>query len=91
MRWDNHPAGAAYTGIFNAPAMVHALEILPSQRRKGVGVIAMRHATIWVHAQNAAYISVIRTKKNKATNALYTSLQMHLVGGYQYPIKEDIT
>ena len=71
--------------------MVLALEILPSQRHKGVGAIAIHNAAIWAHAQNAADISVIRTKKNKAANALYTSLKMHLVEGYHYRIKEDIT
>lgn len=91
MRWDNHPAGAAYIGIYNGIAMVHALEILPSQRRKGVGTIAMRHAAIWARAQNASYISVICTKENKAAIALYTSLKMHLVGGYHYRIKEEST
>lgn len=89
MRWDGHPAGTAYIGIHNGIAMVHALEILPSQRRKGVGAIAMRHAAIWAISKNAPYISVICTKENKAANALYASLKMRLVGGYHYRIKEE--
>ena len=71
--------------------MLLALEILPSQRHKGVGAIAIHNAAIWAHAQKVADISVIRTKKNKAANALYASLNTHLVGGYHYRIKEDIT
>ena len=82
IRWENHPAGTAYIGIYNGIAMVHALKILPSQRRKGVGAIAMRHAAIWALAQNAPYISVICAKENKAADVLYTSLKMHPVGGY---------
>ena len=91
MRWENHLAGTAYIGIYNSIAMVHALKILPSQRREGVGATAMRHAAIWALAQNAPYISVVCTKENKAANALYTSLKMHLVGGYHYRIKEEGT
>ena len=71
--------------------MVHALEILPQQRRKGVGALAMRHAAIWALSQTAAHMSVIYTKENKAANALYASLKMRLVGGYHYRIKEDST
>ena len=91
MRCDNHPAEAAYIDIYNGIAMVHAQEILPSQRHKGVGAIAIRHAAIWARAQNAPYISVIFGKENKAANALYTSLKLHPVGGYHYPIKEEST
>ena len=71
--------------------MVRALKILPSQRRKSVGAIAMRNAAMWALAQNTPYISVICTKENKAANALYTSLKMLLVGGYYYRIKEERT
>ena len=91
MRWNNHTAGTAYIGIHNEIAMVHALEILPSQRLKGVGAIAMRNAAMWALAQNTPYISFICTKENKATNALYTSLRMLLVGGCYYRIKEERT
>ncbi len=89
MRCESHPAGAAYIGIYNGIAMVHALEILPSQRRKGVGAIALRQAAIWAIAQNAPFISGICTKENKAANALYASLKMRLMGGYNYRIKEE--
>ena len=91
MRWDNHPAGTAYIGVHKGVGMVHALEILPQQRRKGVGALAMRHAAIWALSQTASHMSVICTKENKAANALYASLKMRLVGGYHYRIKEDST
>ena len=91
MRWDNHPAGTAYIGVYKGVGMVHALEILPQQRRKGVGALAMRHAAIWALSQTASHMSVICTKENKAANALYASLKMRLVGGYHYRIKEDST
>ena len=88
-RWDNHPAGTEYVEIHDVIAMVHALEILSSQQRKGVGAIGARHAAIWALAQNAHSRSVICANKNKTANALYTSLRMRLVGGYHYRIREE--
>tara|TARA_B100000575_G_C22652312_1_gene400237 strand:- start:147 stop:380 length:234 start_codon:yes stop_codon:yes gene_type:complete len=70
-------------------AMVHALEILSSQQRKGVDAISVRNAAIWALAQNAHSRSVICVNKNKAANALYTSLRMRLVGGYHYRMREE--
>ena len=46
MLWDSHTAGTAYIGIHNEIAMLHALQILPSQRRKCVGAIAIRNAAM---------------------------------------------
>jgi GNAT superfamily N-acetyltransferase len=89
IRWDNHPAGSAFVAVSNKIAMVHALEILAHQRRKGVGVWAMRQAALWAQEQGAHWISAICTKENTGANALYSSLDMQLVGGYHYRIKKD--
>ncbi len=89
MRWDNHPAGSAFVAMSNNIAMVHALEVLPYQRRKGVGKWAMRQAAIWAQEQGAHSISAICTKENTGANALYSSLNMRRVGGYHYRIKKD--
>jgi GNAT superfamily N-acetyltransferase len=89
MRWDNHPAGSAFVAISNNIAMVHALEILPHQRRKGIGIWAMRQAALWAQKQGAHSISSICTKENTGANALYSSLNMRIVGRYHYRIKKD--
>ena len=88
MRWENHPAGTTFVGLSNGIAMVHALEILPHQRRKGVGNWAMRQAAFWARKQGAHSISVICKKENAGANALYSSLDMQLVGGYHYRIEK---
>ncbi len=87
-RWDDHPAGTAYVAIHENIAMVHALEILPHQRKKGVGTWFMRQAAFWAKDQGATHLSVICTQHNIRANALYTSLGMELVGQYHYRLKK---
>lgn len=87
-RWNDKPAGTAYVAIDQDVAMLHALEVLPSQRRQGVAGRMMRAAAIWAEAQGAAYISLIVTRANSGANALYASLGMRLVGQYHYRIQE---
>lgn len=87
-RWDDHPAGTAFVGIDNDIAMLHALEILPHQRKKGVAKWLMRHAAFWAKDNGATHISVVCTQRNEGANALYASLGMELVGQYHYRIKK---
>ena len=90
LRWENHPAGTAFIGIYNNIAMIHALEILPKQRPKGLATLAIYQAAIWAKSFGAHTISVICTRENLGANALYASLHMQLMGGYHYRIKKEI-
>ncbi|MCG7623934.1 GNAT family N-acetyltransferase [Epibacterium sp. Ofav1-8] len=86
-RWDDKPAATAYVGCHDRTAMLHALEVLPHQRRKGVGVWMMRQAAYWAADQGAEELVVICTRANAGANALYASLGMREVGQYHYRIK----
>lgn len=86
-RWNDKPAGTAYVGMYGDTAMLHALEILPHQRRKGVGVWMMRQAAYWAAEQGATELAVLCTRANKGANALYGGLGMTQAGGYHYRIK----
>ncbi|TNJ47843.1 GNAT family N-acetyltransferase [Phaeobacter sp. B1627] len=86
-RWDDKPAGTAYVAIHNGVAMLHALEILPHQRRKGMGVWIMRQAARWAAAEGARELVVLCTRANTGANALYARLGMTPAGGYHYRIK----
>lgn len=86
-RWDDKPAGVAYVGLHGDIAMLHALEILPHQRRKGMGVWMMRQAAVWAEQHGAAELSVLCTRANVAANPLYSGLGMTEAGGYHYRIK----
>lgn len=84
MRHTDQPAGTGFVAIHDGIAMVHALEILPDHRRKGMGVWAMRAAAFWALDNGAETLSVICTKANAGANGLYHSLGMEIVGEYHY-------
>lgn len=83
-RHADKPAGVAYVAVHDGVAMLHALEILPHQRRKGMGQWMMRAAAHWARANDADLLSVICTRANAGANALYASLGMGRVGSYHY-------
>ncbi len=83
-RHRDKPAGVAFVAIHDGVAMVHAVEVLPHQRRQGMGHWVMRGAALWAAEQDAYTLSVICTQANTAANALYASLGMTPVGQYHY-------
>ncbi len=84
MRHRDQPGGVGFVAIHDGIAMVHALEILPHQRRQGLGQWAMRAAAFWALDNGAHTLSVICTKANEGANRLYLSLGMPVVGEYHY-------
>lgn len=86
-RHDDHPAGAAFVACDGADAMLHALEVRPALRRQGVGESLLRAAAVWAHGQGATRLSLVVTRQNTAARALYTRLQMQVVGQYHYRMK----
>lgn len=83
-RLRDKPGGVAFAAIHDGVAMVHAVEVLPHQRRGGMGKWFMRSAAFWARDAGATQIAVMCTKANTAANALYTSLGMTVVGDYHY-------
>lgn len=88
-RQNDKPAGAAFAGLHGQTCMVHAVEVLPHQRRKGVAQWIMRRAAFWAKDHGATSISVLCTKANRAANALYQGMGFDPVGSYHYRIRED--
>ena len=86
------PAGVAFAAIHDGIAMVHAVEILPHQRKQGMGSWFMRAAAFWAEQQGAQQLAVFCTRDNAGANALYSSLGMSVVGQYHYrhlPTEKD--
>lgn len=83
-RFNDKPGGTAYVAIHQGTAMLHALEILPHQRKQGLGGWMMRGAALWAAKQGAQTMSVMCTTGNSGANALYASLGMEDVGHYHY-------
>lgn len=80
-------AGCAYIGIHGRTAMVHALEVHPTQRRQNAARNMMMRAACWAKENGAETLALVVTDANDAANALYTSMGMHVVGQYHYRIK----
>ena len=83
-RVNDRASGAAYVAIHGKTAMLHALHIVPDQRRQGSAVNMMREAARWAQDHGAERFSVLVVQSNNAAIALYTSLNMQLVGHYHY-------
>ena len=84
LRQNDKPGGAAYAAIHDGVAMVHAVEIVPFQRKQGLGKWAMRGAAFWARDNGAETLSVMCTDVNEGANALYRSLGMQPVSQYHY-------
>jgi GNAT superfamily N-acetyltransferase len=93
-RWNEQPAGVAFAGVHDGVCMVHAVEVLPHQRRQGVAEWIMRATAFWGQSQGATHLSVLCVTGNVAANALYRSLGFTAAGRYhyrQFPETKDTT
>lgn len=88
-RFNDKPAGTAFMAMHQGITMLHALEILGTQRRNGLGRWAMHRAGNWTLENGGHTVSVLCTKANDAANGLYQSLGMSLIGAYHYRIKPE--
>lgn len=88
-RWDDSPGGTGFVAIHDGVAMVHALEIVRHQRRKGGAEKMMAQAAIWAEQNNASHIAVVCTQANDAANGLYRKLGMTEIGRYHYRWKPE--
>ncbi|MDF1726521.1 MAG: GNAT family N-acetyltransferase [Sulfitobacter sp.] len=83
-RWDEKPGGVAFAACHEGICMVHAVEIPPHQRRKGVAQWIMRQAAFWGQAQGATQMAVLCVEQNEGANALYRSMGFAEAGRYHY-------
>lgn len=83
-RWNEKPAGTAFAAIHDGIAMVHAVEVLPHQRRQGVAGWIMRRAAFWAEENGAETLAVLCTEENTAANQLYQRLGFRKLCGYHY-------
>ncbi len=83
-RWNEKPGGVAFAAVHDGVCMVHAVEVVPHQRRQGVAQWMMRAAAFWGQAQGAEHLSVLCVAQNTAANALYRALGFAEAGRYHY-------
>lgn len=78
------PVATAFVAVAGDVAMVHALEVLPEARRKGIASELMRTAADWAVANGASSVAVLVVRANLAAVRLYRSLGMEEAGHYNY-------
>ncbi|SFP33442.1 GNAT family N-acetyltransferase [Tranquillimonas alkanivorans] len=83
-RADDKPAGTAFVAVHRDIAMVHALEVRPTSRRRGAARHMMVQAAQWAQAQGAGTLALAVTDANEAANALYRALGMTAAARYHY-------
>lgn len=86
-RINDRAAGTTFVGLHQGVAMVHALEVHPDHRRKGLARHMMVQAAKWGAENGAHTFALVTTDANEASKGLYTSLGMSLVGRYHYRVK----
>lgn len=87
-RIEDRAAGAAFVAIHQGVALLHALEILPDWRRKGLAGWMMRQAAFWAVENGAERLALAVSKPNTNAVALYEGLGFREVAGYRYYAKE---
>ena len=90
-RMEDRPAGTAFLARHGDIAMVHALEVAPPMRRRGLARHLMTAAARWAAAREATHLAVLVTRANAPALALYRGLGMAEVAGYHYRGREEET
>ena len=85
-RANERAAGTGFVAIHNRIAMIHAIEVPPTLRRVGAANNIMRVAAHWAQNQGAQFFSLLVTDANAPANALYSKLELTIVGHYHYRI-----
>lgn len=83
-RANDRASGVTFVACHGRTAMLHSLEVSPTQRRQGSAQNIVRMAAVWAGSQGADTLCLAVTEGNVAARALYTSLGMTIVGAYHY-------
>ena len=86
-RVDDRPAGTAFVAVDDAIALVHAVEVLPAFRRRGVARVLMRAAARFAARNEADLLLLAVLASNVPAIALYDALGMQRAGRYHYRLR----
>ncbi len=89
-RHKDTPAGVAFLAADGDIAMIHALEVVPSERRSGVARRAMKAAAQWAADNGAEWLALAVTRANEGANALYRGLGMTPAATYHYRLAPEV-
>lgn len=86
-RHADRAVGAAFVAADGPVAMIHAIEILPGFRRKGMATWLIRKAAEWAQAQGATRLALAVSRRNTSARALYDRIGFAEIGGYGYWVR----
>lgn len=82
-------AGVAFCALYQHVAMLHAVEVAPAMRRRGVGQLILRGAAYWAQKHGAEHLALAVTETNTGARALYEGAGMVPVTRYHYREEHD--
>ncbi|ROT97738.1 GNAT family N-acetyltransferase [Histidinibacterium lentulum] len=85
-RAGQRPAGTAFAALSGRAAMLHALEVAPSVRRRGIGTALVAAAARWAARHGAATLLLLVEAGNTASLALCRRLGASETPAYHYRI-----
>ena len=83
-RIDDRAAGVGFCALAGDIAMLHAVEVLPAHRRRGVGALILRGAAHWAGQAGAQWMALAVTQANTGACALYDGCGMTIAARYHY-------
>lgn len=86
-RVDDRPGGTAFVAVHDDVAMMHALEVRPQARRKGLARRMVSGAAAWARDHGFTHFAVAVTQANAPACALYTGLGLAPCATYHYRVR----
>lgn len=83
-RLDDRAAGAGFVAADGPVAMIHAIEIPPAFRRRGLAGWLVRKAAEWALQNGAPRLGLAVSRANTGARALYDRLGFTEICGYSY-------
>lgn len=85
-RIDDRSGGTAFVAVHDGVAMMHALEIRPQARRKGLARQIVAGAAAWAFDRGCTHLAVAVTQANAPACALYAGLGLEPCSAYHYRV-----
>ena len=86
---DDIVGGLSYVAVDGDVAMIHAVEVRPEARRRGVARAGLSAAARFAAENGAQWLALAVTEANAPARALYHSAGMENVGRYHYRLAPE--
>jgi GNAT superfamily N-acetyltransferase len=89
-RRGDRPAACAFVAAHGDAAMLHALEVTPETRRRGIATLMTLAAARWAAEQGCATLALAVTEANAPARALYAAMGMREAARDHYRIAQPV-